>query len=103
MLTCEAVLTEACWLMGSLPNGRDAVLEFVSRGALLTAFGVADEVAPLSRLLRKYSSVPMDLADACLVRMSELMPRATILTVDSDFKIYRKHRDAPIRILTPFD
>jgi hypothetical protein len=42
-------------------------------------------------LLQKYSDVPMSLADACLVRMTETLPDPVILTTDSDFRIYRRH------------
>jgi predicted nucleic acid-binding protein len=51
--------------------------------------------------MERYSSIPMSLADACLVRMSELEPRATVISLDSDFKIYRRNRRQVIPVLLP--
>jgi uncharacterized protein len=51
--------------------------------------------------MQRYDSVPMSLADACLVRMSEIYPDASVLTLDSDFRIYRKYRDQPIPTIMP--
>jgi predicted nucleic acid-binding protein len=52
-------------------------------------------------LMQRYESVPMSLADACLVRMSEIYPNSSILTLDSDFTIYRKHRHQIIPLIMP--
>ncbi len=51
--------------------------------------------------MTQYNNVPMDLADACLVRMTELYPDSTLLTLDSDFQIYRKHRREIISVILP--
>ncbi len=59
------------------------------------------EAEALKHLLRRYHDVPMDLADACLVRMTELYPNSTLLTLDSDFQIYRKHRREVISVILP--
>ncbi len=59
------------------------------------------EAEALKHLLRRYHDVPMDLADACLVRMTELYPNCTLLTLDSDFQIYRKHRREIISVIFP--
>jgi len=60
-----------------------------------------ENIPQLKVLLSRYQSVPMSLADACLVRMSELNPQSSILTLDSDFQIYRKHREQVIPIVIP--
>jgi hypothetical protein len=51
--------------------------------------------------MQRYNSVPMSLADACLVRMTEIYTDASILTLDSDFRIYRKHRNQEISVIMP--
>lgn len=51
--------------------------------------------------MRRYADVPMSLADACLVRMSELSDDASVLTLDSDFRIYRRLGRQAIPLLTP--
>lgn len=99
--TCEAVLSEACFLLHRLPNGQDAVLNLVARGVVQIGFSLKDELPAVRRLMTRYASVPMDLADGCLVRMSELVPAATVLTIDSDFRIYRRNRRQAIPALLP--
>jgi predicted nucleic acid-binding protein len=61
------------------------------RRALLAGLALADELESVLRLMQKYSDVPMSLADACLVRMTETRANAMILTADEDFRIYRRH------------
>jgi predicted nucleic acid-binding protein len=101
LLTCEAVLSECCFLLHRVPKGQDAVLNLVARGVVEIAFSLRDELAAVRKLMERYASVPMALADGCLVRMSELLPRATVLTVDSDFKIYRRNRRQAIPTVSP--
>jgi uncharacterized protein len=88
--TCEAVVLEVSWMLGS-PTG---VLKLLARGDLVmdASFVLSDEVPRLLELCRKYSDRPMDLADACLVRMTELTSRCKVWTVDrKDFLAYRRH------------
>ena len=101
MATCEAVLSEACFLLHRINGGQDAVLELVARGIVTVTFSIAVELTAVRKLMDRYSSVPMSLADACLVRMSELDPRATVIALDSDFKIYRRNRRQAIPVLLP--
>ncbi len=51
--------------------------------------------------MQRYQNVPMSLADAYLVRMSEMYEDSTVLTLDSDFKIYRKNRNESIPVIMP--
>ena len=51
--------------------------------------------------MAQYDSVPMSLADACLVRMAEANRNSVVVTLDSDFTIYRMHRNQPIPLLMP--
>jgi predicted nucleic acid-binding protein len=91
LLTCEAVLAEACFLLRRLPGGSRTVAELVKRKVVEIPFHMEAHAESLARLLDKYSNVPMSLADACLVRMSELYEGSVVLTLDHDFKLYRRH------------
>ena len=102
LLTCEAVLTEACFLVdrgGGDPNG---VVQLVERG-ILSVIRLFDVEAPsIARLMRRYKNVPISFADACLVRLVELTLQATLFTVDSDFEIYRQKGRRLIPLLAPW-
>ena len=101
LLTCEAVLAEACFLVQPFAAGPTAVLEMVRRSVLDLSFSLAEEASAVSRLLKKYQDVPMSLADGCLVRMAERHSKSVVFTLDSDFKIYRKYRRQRIPTLSP--
>jgi len=101
LLTCEPVLTEACYLLQKASGGLEAVLEFLRRGALEVRFELTREVEPVKKIQRRYADLPMSLADACLVRMAELQAGSTVLTIDSDFYIYRMHGRQVIPTLLP--
>lgn len=90
LLTCEAVIAEACWLLRGFPRGPARVLALLSRDALRIGFDLESEADPVAALLARHANVPMDLADACLVRMTELMPAGRVLTLDADFLVYRR-------------
>lgn len=87
--TCEAVLSEAFHLLGA--RGAPALGTMLRRRALMAPFDLDNDVESVLKLLQKYGNVPMSLADACLVRMSETLADPIILTTDSDFRIYRRH------------
>ena len=78
-----------------------ALTGLLRRGAVLPAFDLADELDRALDLLRKYANVPMSLADACLVRMSETLSDPLILTTDANFRIYRRHGRQVIPCMTP--
>jgi len=103
MLTCEAVITEACYLMRSEPNGKEDVLALIERGILKIDFSLQMEVEAIKDLMTTYENVPMDFADGCLVRMSELTENANVFTLDGDFWIYRKNGKEQIPLLIPDD
>ena len=103
LLTCEAVVSEACFLLGEYHKGASAVFALLERKVLEISFSLADHVAPVSYLLKKYDNVPVSLADACLVRMAELHDHSSIITLDTDFRIYRKHKRRVIPLLMPPD
>ena len=104
LLTCEAVIAEAGHLLRRASADSGAVVELIRRGALGIAFSLQDESTTVGRLIRRYANVPMSLADACLVRMSEQHPDARVLTMDADFRVYRKHgRQVVPTIMPPAD
>jgi hypothetical protein len=64
-------------------------------------FQASSHVRSLAALIAKYSNVPMSLADACLVRMTELHEDSVVMTLDGDFLIYRRHGRQAIPVLMP--
>jgi predicted nucleic acid-binding protein len=103
LLTCEAVLTEACWLVRGLAGGAGAVMELVERGIIRVPWHLEPHASETRKAMERYGSLPMSLADACLVRMAELHPGAEVMTLDSHFKIYRlsNRRVIPVRMPAP--
>jgi predicted nucleic acid-binding protein len=99
--TCEPVITEAAYLLRDFHKGIDSLMQLLERGHLTIPFHLADELPAVSRLLKKYASIPMSLADACLVRMAELHTTSPVLTLDTHFRIYRKSGRAVIPTLMP--
>lgn len=101
LLTCDAVLAEACFLLRRLPGGSQAVVELLRRDVLHSSFVLQDEADAVTKLIGHYADVPMSLADACLVRMAERHNKSRVLTLDRDFLIYRKHRRHVIPAIMP--
>jgi predicted nucleic acid-binding protein len=101
LLTCEAVLSEAQFLVNERGGNPRAVLELIPRGVLKVAFDLKHEVERLLELQRTYADVPMSLADACLVRMTELRNHSRVMTTDLDFRVYRRNRRQVISLLFP--
>jgi predicted nucleic acid-binding protein len=87
--TCEPVLTEAFHLLGGL--GAITLSGFLRRQAMQISFSLAQDYEPVLDLMRKYAEMPISLADACLVRMSEVLADPIVLTTDRHFDIYRRH------------
>ena len=101
LLVCEPVLAEAMYLLGRYPKAQDALLELMQNGALNVAFQLNEHLGAVRRLLQKYKDTPMSLADACIVRMSEIHDRHPVLTLDSDFIVYRKNGRASLTLIHP--
>jgi predicted nucleic acid-binding protein len=89
------------YLLASLPSAQDNLLGLLENGALSIALRIDEHISELRRLLRKYRDRPISLADACVVRMAEIYDRHLVLTLDSDFSVYRKHRRMPIPLIHP--
>ncbi len=98
LLTCEAVLAEAAFQLRSSAY----VLTLVEDGLLQVAFDLSDNLRQVTELAKRYDDRKPDLADLCLIRMSELYPRHMLITVDvRDFRIYRRNKREPIPLLFP--
>ena len=87
-ITCESALSEADHLLA--PEGCATLRLACRRGALTISPVTEDAFVPVLDLLDKYADIPMSIADACLVRLTEILPDPLLLTTDSDFKIYRR-------------
>jgi len=101
LLTCEPVLAEAGFLVQRSGGDPGTILALVVKGVLRVAISVQDEAAHLHALARRYRDVPMSLADACLVRLAELVDEVSVMTFDADFRIYRRRGRQVIPILAP--
>jgi predicted nucleic acid-binding protein len=101
MLTCEAVISEACFLLRGTGSGIDSVMQLIQRKIITISFQLDKHIEPVKRLLLKYRTIPISLADACLIRMSELHPDSRIFTLGSDFNLYRKNRRRIIPAIMP--
>src|SRR5262249_6975069 len=99
--TCESVISEACFLLRKSKAAVDALFELFRRKALIVSFDLQKESAEVDRLMKRYSNLAMDLADACLVRMAEKDPQAVVFTLDRDFLIYRKNTRSIVPVLLP--
>lgn len=100
IVTCEPVLTEACFLLARNGLAATRVLEPLQQGRFSIGLHIEDALPALYALMQRYASVPMSLADACLVRMAELTG-LPICTLDADFTIYRAHGRRALELISP--
>src|SRR5208337_5050601 len=100
--TCEAVISEALFLLRSANLDVENFLQLLERGAVKMGFSMEENQADVLNLLRKYADQSMSLADACLVRMAELNNHCQIFTTDGDFLVYRRKGRHVIPLLAPF-
>jgi hypothetical protein len=84
-------------------SGKATLFGLLENGALRIAFSVDEHIVALRNLHQKYRDRPMSLADACIVRMAEINEQHAVLTLDSEFSVYRKHGRVPIAIISPLD
>jgi predicted nucleic acid-binding protein len=101
LLTCEPILTEAAFLLKREGCEADPLFALLERRVIRIAFDIQEEHTDLRALMHRYRNRPMSLADACLVRMSELHPTGEVFTLDSDFRFYRRHGNKVIPVLMP--
>jgi predicted nucleic acid-binding protein len=101
-VTCEAVLTEACFIYAREGGEPARILGKVRTGVLQVPFEIGDEATALEVLMKRYADTPMALADACLVRLSELHKHCRVFTLDGHFKHYRRYGRSVIPLLSPW-
>jgi predicted nucleic acid-binding protein len=103
LVTCEAVITESCYLLRNLSGAPEAVIENITAGIFQVPFQLSRDTAGVKQILRKYKDRKIDLADACLIRLADQFGTADILTLDQDFAIYRWGKNKPFRVLPGTD
>ena len=100
LLTCEAVLAETAFHLGSSA----IALAFVTKGLVRPALVLGDHLIRLTELALRYADREPDLADLCLIRLSELNPKHPVITTDlNDFRVYRRGRRETIPLIHPPD
>jgi uncharacterized protein len=98
LLTCEAVLAETAFHL------RDTALalQMIDDGLVLSSFSINENLSQLYALARRYKDRTPDLADLCLIRLSELNPNLSVITTDvADFRIYRRNKREVIPLISP--
>ena len=103
LVTCEAVIGEALYLLRKVPGAAEAILANVHEGILSIPFKLSESASAVSVLLERYRDTPADFADACLIHMADQLDTGDILTLDSDFRHYRWRRNRVFRFLIPLD
>ena len=101
LLPCAAALSEARFLARRTHAGVPGILGLLDRGVVTLGLVLQEHLGEVSALMRRYSNLPMSLADACLVRMAELAPNCVLFTLDSDFRIYRRQKREKMPLLIP--
>jgi uncharacterized protein len=99
LVTCEPVIAEACYLLRGLPGAVDAILDNVQQRIFELPLNLQSQANEVRALMKKYARVPMDLADACLVHLAGELGTGDILTLDSDFHVYRWNRTRAFHLL----
>jgi len=100
LLTCEPVLAEAAFHL----RNTSPVLAMIAERLVTVSFACVDHLPQLSALAKRYADRQPDLADLCLIRMSELYPRHSVVTVDrEDFRVYRRNKREMIPLVCPPD
>jgi uncharacterized protein len=99
LVTCEAVIAEATYLVRNISGAADTILENVEAGLFEIQFRLGTAAKPIRALMKKYARVPMDLADACLVHLADTLDTGRILTLDDDFRVYRRRRNRAFELL----
>ena len=102
VLTCDAVISEVCFLLKRDGQEAERVFALIESGFLRSEFDLHAEYRAVRTLMRRYGDTPMSFADACLVRMAEIHSSCVVWTLDRDFHIYRQHGRQTIPLITPY-
>jgi predicted nucleic acid-binding protein len=97
LLTCESVLSETAFHIGNA----EVVFDMISEKLIRLSFDCNDHLSQLAALAKRYKDRQPDLADLCLIRMSELYPRHSVITVDKDFRVYPRNKREVIPLISP--
>lgn len=100
-ITCEAVIAETFFLMAKLPAALKQVNRYVEDGSIRIEFGLQKEWGKVASIMEAYRDQGVSLADACLVRMSEIRPDSKVWTLDRDFRVYRRNGKERIPLIIP--
>jgi predicted nucleic acid-binding protein len=103
LVTCEAVVTECVYMLHSVSGAAEALLASIVCGALEIGFTLGGAASSIHAIMKKYRDTPADFADACLIQMADELDTGDILTLDSDFILYRWRRNRPFRMLIPLE
>jgi len=101
LVTCEPVITEACYLLRSIPGASETVISNIEAGTFQIPLRLAESASEVRRILRKYGDRNIDLADASLICLAGALETGDILTLDGDFHFYRWSRNNPFHLLIP--
>jgi predicted nucleic acid-binding protein len=101
LVTCEAVISESCYLLRDLPGAPEAVLANVISGVFQIPFVLSRSAPGIPKILRKYRDREVDLADACLIDLATELGTGSILTLDRDFRVYRWGGNRPFDLRIP--
>jgi uncharacterized protein len=100
VITCEPVLSEACFLVERNRQPGTLVLDYALESEIRVGLQLDSELEAVRALMQRYRNVPMSLADACLVRLAEITS-LPICTLDRDFEVYRAHRRRGLDLIMP--
>lgn len=98
MITCEAVITESCYLLRNVIGACETIIDNVNGGIFQIPLQLSRESLGVKQILRKYRDRNIDLADACLIRLADEFETADIFTLDRGFVVYRWGRNKPFRL-----
>ena len=101
LVTCEPVLTEACFLIQRAGGRPVDLIRKIGQRTLAVGIDLEADASGIESLMQRYSDTRMSLADACLVRLTELLPDCRLFTLDSDFERYRRNGRQVIPLLRP--
>ena len=102
LLSCEAVIAETDYIIRSRGGDPAGLYEQIAEGVIDVSFSLAREIRPVAALMHRFADQEMQLADACVVRLSELNEDCVVLTTDvRDFLVYRRFERQRIPFLAP--
>jgi len=104
LYTCEGVISETTFLLQRSSLEIGGLIELITRGHLVvqSTFTSKNDQERIQQILTNYQNLSASFADACLVRMAEVNNSTQIMSLDSDFKIYRKYDGEPLNLIAPF-